>query len=872
VGTRTTATLLGLLLLAAPAFAERLPRTVMPEHYDLGFVVDLARARFEGTETIRVQIGEPTTAIVLNAAEIAFQAVTIGQGANSQTAIVSLDETKQTARLSVARPLMSGPADIRIRYSGTLNDQLRGFYLSRGDNRRYAVTQFEATDARRAFPSFDEPAFKATFAVTLTIDRGDTAISNGHVLSDTPGPGRTQHTMKFSTSPKMSSYLVAMAVGNFQCMTGRADDVPIRICATPDKTHLGRIALDSAREILKFYNSYYSIAYPFGKLDVVAVPDFAAGAMENTAAIFYRETELLADADTASLATRKNIASVLAHEMAHQWFGNLVTMQWWDDLWLNEGFATWMASRPLAAWKPEWNIAVDEALENETALNLDSLQATRPLRANVETPAEIDAAFDPIAYEKGAAVLRMIESYVGAETFRKGVNTYLQAHAYGNATSEDFWNAIASTSGKPVDRIMPTFLTQPGVPLVTASVDCAGARTDVAVGQQRFFLDPKLTNRPSTERWQVPVCVKASGRTAAACDILSQPSQVIAVDTAGCSPWVFANAGAQGYYRTEYSPEMLRVMAARIGTDLTAPERLTLVADEWALVRASRHSAADYLTLASGYARESSSGVLNEVVTALAFVREYLTSDATRGPFEAFVRTLWRPLFNQLGFAAASSDGDDSRALRAVVTTALGTTGNDLEIASKARAALDRALAGGPPLDPALAAGIVQIAAEHGDASLYDSLMAAAARAKSPDEQQLYLFAASWFHHPVIIDRALQRAVTPSMRSQDTALYLARFFANPVARPRAWSFVKAQWTALEPKIAIFNSDVALVGALGAFCDEASRDDVKAFFTTHALPAAARTLEQTIERIDNCIDLKARQAKAVDGWLVPLARN
>ena len=254
--------------------------------------------------------------------------------------------------------------------------------------------------------------------MTLTIDRGDSAISNGRVMSDTPGPGAGRHTMTFATTPKMSSYLVAMAVGDFQCLEGGADGMPIRICATPDKQDLGRIALDSAQQILKFYNRYYAIKYPFGKLDILAVPDFAAGAMENTAAIFFRETDLLADSGAASVATRKNIASVLAHEMAHQWFGDLVTMQWWDDIWLNEGFATWMANRPLAASQPDWNIAVDEALETQTALDLDSLRSTHALRSAVRTPAEIDAAFDAIAYQKGAAVLRMIEHYVGADTFR----------------------------------------------------------------------------------------------------------------------------------------------------------------------------------------------------------------------------------------------------------------------------------------------------------------------------------------------------------------------------------------------------------------------------------------------------------------------
>src|SRR6266850_3770647 len=367
--------LIGIALLTAlPASAQRLPTTVTPDHYDLAFVVDLARERFDGTETIRVTVAEATSRVVLHAVDLELREVTIGAGTAAQKATVTLDEKSQTATLAVAKPLPKGATEIHIRYAGALNTQLRGFYISRTKLRKYAVTQFESTDARRAFPCFDEPAFKATFAIALTLDRGDTAISNGKVMSDTNGPALTQHTMKFATTPKMSSYLVAMAVGDFKCLEGSADAVPIRICATPDKRDLGAIALDSARQILQFYDGYYAIKYPFGKLDVVAVPDFAAGAMENTAAIFYRETDLLADSKGASVGTRKKIMSILAHEMAHQWFGDLVTMQWWDDIWLNEGFATWMANKPLAALRADWNVPVDEANEDQMALSLDSLQ------------------------------------------------------------------------------------------------------------------------------------------------------------------------------------------------------------------------------------------------------------------------------------------------------------------------------------------------------------------------------------------------------------------------------------------------------------------------------------------------------------------
>jgi aminopeptidase N len=852
---------------AAPASAQRLPTTVRPDHYDLRFIVDIPRARFDGTETIKVQVAEATNTIVLNAVDIRFRDVTVGSGAEAQPAAVTLDDTKQQATLSVARRLSPGVTEIHIQYSGVLNDQLRGFYRSKGRNRDYAVTQFESTDARRAFPCFDEPAFKATFAIALTIDRGDRAISNGSVISNVAGPLPTQHTTTFATTPKMSPYLVAIAVGDFQCAEGSADNIPIRICATPDKKDLTRIALESAQQIMHFYNTWYAIKYPFGKLDVVAVPDFAAGAMENTAAIFYRETDLLADSKSASVTARKTIASVLAHEMAHQWFGDLVTMAWWDDIWLNEGFATWMANKPLAALHPEWNIAVDEATETQTALNLDSLRSTRPIHDDAEKPGAIDELFDAIAYEKGASVLRMIESYVGEEAFRKGVNAYLQAHAYGNATSEDLAKAIAGASGKPIDRLLPTFVSQAGAPLIAVSnLACDDQRTvtHATFRQERFLVDaPRADARA---RWMIPVCPKVQGSSSPpSCYPISDPESRIDV-ARGCPSWIFANGGARGYYRTEYPPALLRAIAPDVQTQLTAPERLSLVDDEWAMVRARRHTAADYLTLASGYGREHANGVLADVTNRLGFIHDYLTTTEDRPRFEGFVGQLLRPLLGELGFAPPLNDPDDRRALRATVVDALGSIANDPDVVSQARAALDRALAGQTPLDPTLAESVVRVAAEHGDARLLDALLAAARRAASPEEEYRYLFALSAFREPALIDRALQLALTPQIRSQDAPHYLGQFFDNPAARGRAWTFVTTHWTELAPKITIAGGDVRLVSSAGAFCDAASRDAVAAFFATHPLAGAARTLEQTIERIDNCVALRETQTPVLAAWL------
>ncbi len=444
------------------ARAQRLPTTVIPTHYNLKFAPDLKAATFTGDESIDVNIAAPTKSITLNAIEINFESVTIIPNGPEQTGTVSLDADKQQATFAFPNTIPAGNATIKIHYTGILNNELRGFYLSKTARRNYAVTQFEATDARRAFPCFDEPAFKATFDISLVIDAADTAISNTAIAADTPGPGTGKHTLVFGTTPKMSTYLVAFLVGDFQCTSGRQDNVDIRVCATPDKVALTPFALDVAGFALRYYDDYFGIHYPLKKLDLIGVPDFEAGAMENFGAITFRETDLLVDPRTASIAAQRNAALDVTHEMAHQWFGDLVTMQWWDNVWLNEGFATWMENKPVAAMHPEWNIPEVVAGDEQDTLNIDAQPTTRAIRAKADTPEEIDQMFDGIAYGKASDVLLMVENYLGEETFRKGVHAYLSAHEYGNATAEDFWNAQSATSHKPVDKIMESFVAQQG--------------------------------------------------------------------------------------------------------------------------------------------------------------------------------------------------------------------------------------------------------------------------------------------------------------------------------------------------------------------------------------------------------------------------
>src|SRR5712691_3442876 len=410
---RTFAVMTFLGLAVSFATAQRLPEVARPENYKLTFTPDLDKAKFEGDETIAIRVLKSTSEITLNAVDIDFHDVTVTSGGSTQKAKVTPVKEKEMVVLTVEKPLAAGPANVHITYTGILNDEMRGLYLGKDDKgRKYAAAQFEATDARRAFPSFDEPDYKATFDITAVADKGQVAISNYKVVSDTPGPG-DKHTVKFATTAKMSSYLAALVVGNFEYVEGEADGIPIRIYSTPGKKEMGRFVLGASEQIVSYFDKYFGIKYPYGKLDLIGLPDFSAGAMENTGLITFREVILLIDEQHGSPGLKKTIASVTSHEIAHMWFGDLVTMKWWDDVWLNEGFATWAASKPLLGWKPEWNFDLDDVSQNTGTLNTDSLANTRPIHQAAETPAQIQELFDGIAYGKAASVLRMLESYLG---------------------------------------------------------------------------------------------------------------------------------------------------------------------------------------------------------------------------------------------------------------------------------------------------------------------------------------------------------------------------------------------------------------------------------------------------------------------------
>jgi aminopeptidase N/puromycin-sensitive aminopeptidase len=860
---RILAVLTFLVLTISLAAAQRLPEIARPDNYKLTFTPDLEIAKFEGDETITVRVLKPTSKIVLNAVDIDFHEVTILSGGAQQKATVSPEKENEMVVLSVEKLLSDGPATIHIKYSGILNNEMRGFYIGKDDQgRKYASTQFESTDARRAFPSFDEPDYKASFDITVVADKGLTAISNQKVISDEPGPG-DKHTVKFATTARMSSYLAALVVGNFEYVEGEADGIPIRVYATTGKKEMGKFALESAEHILSYYDRYFGIKYPYGKLDLVGIPDFSAGAMENTGCITFREVILLIDERQGSVDLKKTIADVIAHEMAHQWFGDLVTMKWWDDIWLNEGFATWMSSKPVQAWKPEWNANLDNVSNTGGTLNVDALANTRPIHQAAETPAQIQELFDGIAYGKAAAVLRMLESYLGEETFRAGVNAYLKKHQYANATAADFWNAQASTSKKPVDQIMPTWVKQAGEPIVNVKAQCSGNSTNVTLSQQRYYFDREKFDSPGDQLWQIPLCLKGSANGTTKCEVLTKKETTFILD--GCSTWVLANAGASGYFRVGYQPEAVRALAADAETKLTPAERIAIQNDIWASVRVGREPVGDYLAFAQGLQSDRNRAVIEDVLGRLNYIGQYLVTDNDRDSYRAWLRQYLAPVLQEVGWEAKPGDTDEQRTLRARVLTALGYDARDPQALSEARKIADKALSDPSSVDHELAGGALPIAALNGDVGLYDKLMAAMKNPKSPEEYYEYFFTLPQFTDPKLLQRTLDFAISPDVRSQDALQLVTNVLANPDGQKLAWNFIREHWSELEKAGGPFAS-AQVVGATSTFCDAGLRDQVTEFFNAHKVAAAERTYKQSIERINACVALKSQQEPQLASWL------
>jgi puromycin-sensitive aminopeptidase len=842
----------------------RLAPDVRPTDYHLHLEPDLDAARFRGEVRIDTRLARPRAEIVLHAAELAVERATAEASGRVIPLRVRLDRHDETVSLRAARPLPAGALTLHLRFAGALNRHLRGLYAASAGGARYAFTQCEAADARRIMPCFDEPGMKARFHVAVTARQGDTVLSNAPVAREQALPdGR--RVVHFEPTPPLSTYLLALAVGPLEASEARhVGRTPIRVWHVPGRSQLAAFGLEAGAEALARLEDYFGIPYPYAKLDLVAVPDFEAGAMENAGAVFFRETLLLLDPATVSLPERKRAAEVIAHELAHMWYGDLVTMAWWDDLWLNEAFATWMAYRVVDEWKPEWRMWQSFEHDRAGALGLDALVSTHPIYAPVRSVAQATENFDLITYEKGAAVVRMIEHYLGAIAFRDGVRRYMERHREGNAVAADLWRALGEASGADVARVAQAWIAQPGFPLLTLT----RAGRALRVRQERFFADPRVAPAKRRQRWPVPLVVRLGGsragdRTARA--LVQSASQSVPLPSP-LPAWCYGNASAGGFYRVRHDPETQAALLGALGS-LDAVERLALAGDQWALVRADRAEIATFLDLADALGEETDHDVVDGVAAALAVVDEQVVEHASaeQAALRAWMARRFGPALRGLGWAAAADEPDEVRLRRAALLRLVGGVGEAPDVLADARRRLDAYLADRGALEPNLADVVASLAARVGDGALYERYREVATAARTPQEQRRFLLNLASFRTPETVQRTLDALLSAEIPTQDVAFLLMRLFGNPAGRDAAWRFLRRRWSALRKRIPPLML-ARLVDATPALRTPRHAREVREFFRAHPLPEAARAVRQALERFRLNAELRRRTAPGVARWL------
>ncbi len=774
----------------------RLPRTVVPRHYDLVFEPDFSKACFDGEAAVEVQVLEPTAEVVLNAADLeVHQARLVGAGARSVEVTVDYRPEEEQLVLGAPETLAPGPWRLELRFSGRLNDRLRGFYRSKfkgadGQETWLAATQFESTDARRAFPCWDEPDLKATFGVTVVAEDGLTVLGNAREISSEVIEGGKRRT-RFAPTLPMSTYIVAVVIGPFELgETNYVDGIPLRIGSVPGRSALRGVAEEAAAHALSFLSSYFSMPYPADKLDHVGIPDFAAGAMENLGLVTYRETALLV-ARESSQVERQRVVSTIAHETAHMWFGDLVTMRWWEGIWLNEAFATFMELLVSDAFEPAWQVWTNFGVDRAAALATDSLHASRPIEYPVGRPEEADNMFDVITYDKGGAVLRMIERYLGEETFRRGLNIYLDKHRFSNTDTTDLWEALEVASGQPVQAVMGTWVNQAGHPMI--SVERAGP-SELRLSQSRFFMDGVPDGQ---QLWAVPLTLRyatSDGAVEHRQLLLEDQSTTVALD--GEPAWAVVNAGSWGVYRARYDEE-LRGRLYRSLDQLGDPERLSLVADTWAATVAGLVPLETSLELWSLLADERDPDVWWAVSGGLGLI-ELVAGPQELPLLQRLVRHLADGPFREVGWegaAAGEGAGEDPRRarLRARLLSLLGVLGADPGVGSRARQLLAAADAGQAPLAPDLATAVAQVVAAGGTEKEWELLYSHYKNAATPQDEVRYLHALAGFPQPREIHRTLDLVFSGEVRSQDAPYVVAGVLSRRAGCVAAWEAIEQHW-------------------------------------------------------------------------------
>ncbi|MBS2020314.1 MAG: ERAP1-like C-terminal domain-containing protein [Deltaproteobacteria bacterium] len=864
--------------LPAPREDGHLPALATPLSYALSFDIDPRLPRFRGTARIAIDVPEPTSHVVLHARslDVVDARVTVGETTQpaktaSRAAFGAKGGAKEELVLSFDAPLPKGPATLVVAYEGPFDDELSGLYrVKDASGESYVFTQFEATDARRAFPCFDEPGFKVPFELSITVPKGLLAVANTseRAREDAP-PGKT--TFHFTPTAPLPTYLVALAVGDLELRdAGRTTKPAIRLVTTKGKTNLGALALEATSGLVDALEKWFGIPYPYDKLDIVAVPEFAAGAMENAGLVTFREELLLLDPSRASIRARRSQAYVVAHELAHQWFGDLVTAAWWDDLWLNEGFATWMQHRIVDQWRPSFSARLDAIASANGVMDLDALVSARRIRQPVTTTSEAHEAFDGITYEKGAAVIATIERWMGEEAFRRGVSQYLRENAHKSARAEKLLTTLDRISGKDVTQMASTFLDHTGVPQVSVALECdAGNRWHAELQQEAWR--PLGTKAPESEHtWTIPVCVLAQGEKRSTCADLAWGAPAL-VAGRGCPGWVHPNA--EGAYYRFVLPEAALLKTANARAQLDVGQRIGLLSNAWAAVRSGKLPARVMLKLLPDFDDEPARQVVDQVVGILGSMSTVLVDDDVRPAFRRYAMARLAKRKKAIGWAPkkeeASGSGDEA-ILRRTVLWAAGEIAEDDATLREAEEVASKWLADPSSVDADVAAVALDLASRRASGARLDQLLAAARNAKTKEDRILALRAMTGFDDEAVLGKALDLVLTDEIRTHELRYSLTPALWRRRSRLFAESWIRKNWDALRKKLPGSLSTVLVHGA-GVACSSAEVEERVAFYTPRAqeIEGASRPLAEALEGASLCAELRAKGSTSLKKELVEL---
>jgi puromycin-sensitive aminopeptidase len=833
---------------------ERLAKTVVPSNYKIKLQPDLEKLTFDGTEEITVEIKSPVKEIKINACEIVVLEATFKGDGGEKTSKVNYYKEQEEVGFEFPSSVDPGKGVLSVKFTGELNDKMKGFYRSQyfvGEEKRYAaVTQFEATDARRAFPCWDEPAIKAKFDVTLVVPKDRVALSNMPVTSEKE-IGSNLKEVTYATTPIMSTYLLAFVVGEYDFLETTDDDgVLVRVYTPLGKAEQGRFALEVAAKTLPFYNKYFRIAYPLPKLDLIAIADFSAGAMENWGLITYRETALLVDPENTSSRVRQWVALVVGHELAHQWFGNLVTMEWWTHLWLNEGFASWIEYLCVDYCFPEYDVWT-QFVNNDLgqALNMDALNNSHPIEVEVGHPSEVDEIFDAISYSKGSSVIRMLHEYLGDEDFRKGMNLYLTRHQYTNTFTEDLWQALEEASSKPVGRMMKTWTKQMGFPVLKVSQKQDGNNRKLSVVQSKFTADGSSPGEGYL--WMVPLLTstKASPDKHIVLDLLETDTKEYVVPNVPPGDWVKLNAGTVGVYRVMYSSEMLDALIPAV-RDLSLPpkDRLGLQSDLFALSRAGLASAVDVLKVAQAFENEKDFTVWSNLSSNISSLNTLLQNTDCRPALKKFIRKLFSKIAASVGWDAKPGEDSLVPMLREVVLARMGCSGDEGCIA-EANRRFQAHCNHTAKLPADLRTAVYSIVLHNGGEPTLDAIFKLYDEADMQEEKVRISRSMGSVQDPALIKRVLDFSMSEKVRSQDTVFVIAGVTGSVHGKQLAWQFFIDNFETLNNRYEGGFLLSRLVQSIsGHFVTEEKALEVETFFKEHPVPAAERTVQQGIENI------------------------